>query len=188
MSLKSHISWVPAIVKAPRTTVSKRTSDSWKRIIVVSNRLPFKIQVEAQSTAIKPSAGGLVTAMSPLMRGSITGKWIGWLGDEIEEGLEEALRTQVDDYEIAAVPLSAEEVEKYYRGYSNQVIAPAFAEEIGMIDRVIADTCWETYKSVQDTFAKSVLTDLRDGDIVWVQDYHLLGVGKSLRLHKKAQS
>jgi trehalose 6-phosphate synthase/phosphatase len=157
---------------------------SWNRIIVVSNRLPFKVVCDAENKpTIRPSSGGLVTAMSPLLRRGIAGKWIGWPGDAEEEALEDVLRSgSVGQFDVGIVTLTKTEVEKYYVGYANEVLAPALAGETGKIDLQKATTCWPAYRAVQAKFADKVCEDLRPKDIVWVHDYHLAGVAKELRL------
>ena len=46
--------------------------------VVVSNRLPVDREIAQDGTATwKPSPGGLVTALEPVMR-SNDGAWIGW--------------------------------------------------------------------------------------------------------------
>ncbi|MDQ1530227.1 MAG: trehalose 6-phosphate synthase, partial [Microbacteriaceae bacterium] len=48
--------------------------------VVVSNRLPVdRVTAHDGSPAWKPSPGGLVTALEPVMRSS-DGAWIGWSG------------------------------------------------------------------------------------------------------------
>lgn len=180
------------LVETPRPLHHGRNADSWKRIVVVSNRLPFNVSYDSKrKPSILPSSGGLVTAMTPLMRRGITGKWIGWPGtgntDE-EGGLEEALRTQAgEQFDIAPVALTEQEIQDYYGGFANEVIAPAFVEDPFMIDRAKAHTCWRTYQDVQQKFARAIYADLRDSDIVWVHDYHLLGVGNALRTLRTEQ-
>ena len=55
------------------------------RLIVVSNRLPFALKRDGDAWAAKPSAGGLATAMDPLLK-QTGGIWIGWPGRLVEPG------------------------------------------------------------------------------------------------------
>lgn len=158
---------------------------TWSRVVVVSNRLPFRCTTAPDGTAtLQPSSGGLVTALSPLLHSGIGGKWVGWLGGE-EEGLEEALRSLADDasnpYELGIIQLNTDEEREYYSGFSNQVLVPLLVGTSGIVDQHVAHACWRTYLRTQQKFAREVMSDLRSGDIVWVHDYHLIGVGRELR-------
>uniref|UniRef100_A0A1B0D3M0 Trehalose-6-phosphate synthase n=1 Tax=Phlebotomus papatasi TaxID=29031 RepID=A0A1B0D3M0_PHLPP len=57
------------------------TASTKNSLIVVSNRLPFVLKTNPETKALerKPSAGGLVTAVCPVV---INGKglWVGWSG------------------------------------------------------------------------------------------------------------
>ena len=61
-------------------------SSSQSRLIVVSNRLPFTLRrSEAGVLQRQPAAGGLVTAVAPVVISS-RGVWVGWVGANVEEG------------------------------------------------------------------------------------------------------
>ncbi len=86
--------------------------------VVVSNRLPVDRVIEADGTASwTRSPGGLVTALEPVMR-SHDGAWIGWGGQpdlEFEPFDSDGIR-------VVPVPLTAEEIENYYEGFSNDTL------------------------------------------------------------------
>lgn len=172
-------------IRASFAPSTEQKASTWDRVIVVSNRLPFKYLIRPDgSVALKPSAGGLVTALSPLLHRGIRGKWIGWLGGD-QEGLEEALRSLADTesnaYELGPVSLSEEVVRAYYAGYANQVLVPLLVDAGQRPDIGIANACWQTYQRVQRIFADEIARDIQNSDIIWVHDYHLIGVGRELR-------
>ncbi|MBU1706561.1 trehalose-6-phosphate synthase, partial [bacterium] len=51
----------------------------WKRLFVISNRLPVVIEQDGENRHIRPGAGGLITALTPVMKKS-QGLWAGWPG------------------------------------------------------------------------------------------------------------
>src|SRR5215475_982745 len=61
------------------------------RIIVVSNRLPLTLKKTEQGWDTVRSAGGLASAMNPLLS-KTGGEWIGWAGDS---GAENGQQRQV---------------------------------------------------------------------------------------------
>ncbi|MBY0111165.1 trehalose-6-phosphate synthase [Patescibacteria group bacterium] len=156
--------------------------ETWQRVIVVSNRLPFKVVTNGDGTpTLLKSAGGLVTAMSPLLHEGGTGKWIGWPGTVEEEGLEEALRSKPNgSFDVGVVGLTPEEEKGYYEGYSNEVLTPLLTGQMDQVDLEKAERYWPIYQQVQRKFAHKIHEDLKPHDIVWIQDYHLMGVGKEL--------
>ncbi|HKK02201.1 MAG TPA: trehalose-6-phosphate synthase, partial [Desulfuromonadales bacterium] len=98
-----------------------------KRLIVVSNRLPVVIGEQDGELRVVPGSGGLVTALAPVVRRG-GGVWVGWPGcddrPEIGRLLDDFSVEQ--GYRLVPVPLTDEEVERYYRGFSNEALWPLF--------------------------------------------------------------
>ena len=94
------------------------------RLIVVSNRLPVSLVKEETGWKAKRSAGGLATAMDPILKQS-GGIWIGWSGTHDQES-PEVLKFLRDDQSCIAVNLPADLGEKFYEGYANQALWPLF--------------------------------------------------------------
>lgn len=44
-----------------------------------------------------------------------------------------------------------------------------------------SEEAWSAYKKANRVFAKTVARDVKDGDIVWIHDFHLLLVPSMLR-------
>ncbi|OEU64080.1 MAG: trehalose-6-phosphate synthase [Desulfuromonadales bacterium C00003094] len=151
-----------------------------RRLLVVSNRLPAVVERRGEEWQITPGSGGLVTALAPVMRQQ-QGLWIGWpgCGDEAPLGPLLAQFTQDNGYSLAAVPLSADEVEKYYRGFSNEALWPLFHDLLGFC-RFSYDN-WQVYLDVNRRFAQVVTEHAKADDLIWVHDYQLIGVGEHLR-------
>ena len=98
-----------------------------QRLIVVSNRLPLVVsQGEDGNWQVSPGAGGLVTALVPVLRdrGWV---WIGWPGttqdsDEVQAVL--AQTTGDAGYRLVPVMLTAAEAHDFYLGFSNEGSTP----------------------------------------------------------------
>ncbi len=157
-----------------------------RRLLVVSNRLPVVIERQAQEWQIVPGSGGLVTALAPVMREQ-KGLWIGWPGCDEDAPLGQLLKqfSRDNGYSLAAVPLSTDEVEKYYRGFSNEALWPLFHDLLGFC-RFSYDN-WQVYLDVNRRFAQVVTEHAKADDLVWVHDYQLIGVGDQLRALKMPQ-
>ncbi|MDQ1531318.1 MAG: trehalose 6-phosphate synthase, partial [Microbacteriaceae bacterium] len=124
--------------------------------------------------AWKPSPGGLVTALEPVMRSS-DGAWIGWSGvaDDHVEPFE------ADGLHLVPVALSELEVQRYYEGFSNDTIWPLYHDVIAQ-PKYHRDW-WDTYVAVNRRFAERAAAVAADGATVWVQDYQLQLVPRMLR-------
>lgn len=155
--------------------------ESGKRLVVVSNRLPISLVQGSDGWEIRPSEGGLVTALAPVLRNR-GGLWIGWSGGEADiddvTGLVKTASREAG-YTLHPVSLSSEEISDYYYGFSNEVIWPLFHD--------LQTRCsfkpryWRQYLAVNQKFAKMTSRYSWDTDYIWVHDYHLMHLGQSLR-------
>lgn len=152
------------------------------RMIVVSNRLPMVVEREGESYRLEPSSGGLVTALRPLLQ-SGSGVWIGWTGTEYLPEVEQLVdgASLHDGFNLCPVFLSEEERARFYCGFSNEILWPLFHD---LQSRCNFDPLyWGTYLTVNEKFAKAVAGQTREGDFIWVHDYHLMNTAACLRKH-----
>ncbi|TVP45625.1 MAG: trehalose-6-phosphate synthase [Gemmatimonadales bacterium] len=153
------------------------------RMVVVSNRLPVVLTpVDEEGWTVEPGAGGLVTALEPVLQ-RIAGTWVGWPGVDVRqvEEVQELLDRGSGDrgFEVRAIGLSPEEEERFYLGFANQVIWPLFH---GFPERCrFQEEFWDCYLDVNGRFADGIVDELEGEDLIWVHDYHLMGVAKALR-------
>lgn len=153
------------------------------RLIVVSNRLPFVLtEVQDGEWLVEGASGGLVTAMVPVLQNR-GGVWIGWPGvaAEDQESLAKALdgATAEFRYTLKPVILTAHERDKFYYGFSNEVLWPLFHDLQGRCN--FDPSYWPVYQTVNRKYAEVTAQAAGDGDFIWVHDYHLLAVGQQLR-------
>jgi len=151
-----------------------------RRIVMVSNRLPIAISEEQGGWRIQPGSGGLVTALAPIMRAN-HGVWVGWpgCGDEVPLARLTGDFAREEGYDLATVPLSDEEVEKYYLGFSNETLWPLFHDLLGNCHFSLDH--FECYRQVNRKFAEAASRVSRPNDILWIHDYQLTLVGHYLR-------
>jgi trehalose 6-phosphate synthase/phosphatase len=153
------------------------------RLIVVSNRLPFALDVTSEDLwTVTPAAGGLVSAIEPVLR-ERGGTWIGWpgiAGTIPKTALEEATRGV--GYAVVPVSLSQAERDEFYYGYSNEVIWPLFHDLQNFCN--FEPAFWETYKTVNERYAEAIARHCQPGDFIWVHDYHLMYVAQALRARR----
>ena len=151
-----------------------------QRLVVVSNRLPIALSEVDGKWQIKSGSGGLVTALAPLMNRN-HGIWIGWPGCGPEAPIDALVENFAAEhgYELKPVPLDEQEVEKYYRGFSNEALWPLFHDLLG--NCLFNLDNFRTYEAVNRRFAEIAAQNSTDDDILWIQDYQLILCGGYLR-------
>ncbi|PYV12894.1 MAG: bifunctional alpha,alpha-trehalose-phosphate synthase (UDP-forming)/trehalose-phosphatase, partial [Acidobacteria bacterium] len=151
------------------------------RVIVVSNRLPLTLRRSGDSWRTDRSAGGLATALGPLLRRS-GGVWIGWPGDT--SGIDDAKRREVlarwaEEEHAIAVELPPQVARGFYEGYSNQTLWPAFHQFLTRIE--FDPESWRAYVDANRRFRDAVLRHYRTGDLIWIHDYQLMLLPQLIR-------
>src|SRR5579875_1204501 len=140
----------PMTAGEPRRTrtATTRELDSGRGFVVVASRLPVDRARGADGgTAWRPSPGGLVAALEPVMR-KADGVWVGWTGDA---GPEPGA-FQAGGLRLVGVGLSAEQVRGHYEGFCNATLWPLYHDVIAQpaFDR----EWWECYQAVNRRFAR----------------------------------
>ncbi|CAO0792631.1 unnamed protein product [Mucor circinelloides] len=161
------------------STVAK--NDKNLRLLVVSNRLPVTVNKDQKTGEynFKMSSGGLVTGLSGLKK-MMSFTWIGWPGlnvpAEDKKGLEERLLN-----ETSTMPVFVDNdlADLHYNGFSNSILWPLFHYHPGEIS--FNEEWWEAYQKVNGLFAEAIAKIVQDGDLVWIQDYHLMLLPSMLR-------
>jgi trehalose 6-phosphate synthase/phosphatase len=150
------------------------------RLLIVSNRAPVTIRVEDGQVTVDRSSGGLATGLAGPHEQS-GGLWIAWTGAPADLPREQgaALQARLEALRIVPVPLSDDEVARYYEGICNSVIWPLFHYLVDRVPLDIADH--DIYERINERFAETVAAHYRPGDLVWVHDYQLMRVPALLR-------
>jgi trehalose 6-phosphate synthase len=166
-----------------RSSLNNGGEIPFNRLVVVSNRLPVTVNKDRDGDGdlqVNPSSGGLVTALSPVLRDTV-GLWVGWPGATTAIHLDGHLDRAGEKLGCTLEPvlLSEKELKHYYLGFSNQVLWPLFHDfpEFCKFD----SGSWHTYLEVNRRFAKAVAQISNVDDYIWVQDYHLLLLARELR-------
>ncbi len=155
------------------------------KTIIISNRLPLQINITDKDIEVTPSVGGLATGLKSFHKEGDS-IWIGWTGlpqEEIPENLTEEVQKKAKKENCLPVPLTEEEIEGFYYGFSNRTIWPLFHYFMEYSEFEPDD--WEMYKKVNRKYADAVIEHLDDDDDeVWVHDYQLLLLPKLIREKK----
>lgn len=143
-------------------------------ILIVSNRLPVHRVTEDGESRWKTSAGGLVSALKPILQG-VDSTWIGWTGapaDAPEPFVVDGIRN-------LAVPITATEIKEFYEGFANRTIWPLYHDAIRSPE--FRREWWHAYTEINQRFARAAAQAAAPNSLVWVHDYHLQLVPAMLR-------
>src|SRR5262249_45166900 len=143
---------------------------SQSSFVVVANRLPVDQVTTPQGRQWRRSPGGLVTALEPVLAAR-HGTWIGWTGAPSVPTDPPIEPFAMENMRLRAVPLSAEEIERYYEGFSNSSLWPLYHDAVET--PIFRRRWWEAYRRVNERFADACAEEAAEGGVVWVQDYQL---------------
>lgn len=150
------------------------------RLIVVSNRLPVSIVSIRGHLKERPSSGGLVSALEPLLDEQ-GGTWVGSPGGNNSPEAHRLLAsaTRGHKHHFHPVFVTEEEYRNFYLGFSNEIIWPLFHDLQSRCN--FAPEYWRFYRQVNHKFAAAVKRIADHNDLIWIHDYQLMQVGSMLR-------
>jgi trehalose 6-phosphate synthase/phosphatase len=163
---------------------------SGRRLVIVSNRLPFSVSVDNGKILFHESAGGLVTGLASFMQSrrrtpalSMEHLWVGWTGSTVEVSLQgQLIREALGSFQSYPVFLSEEQMEKFYLGFCNSTIWPLFHYFPTFTE--YQPNFWEQYKQINRIFCDALEDVVRPNDILWIHDYHLMLLPRLLKARR----
>jgi trehalose 6-phosphate synthase/phosphatase len=153
---------------------------SAQELVLVSNRIPITFSTEKGKLKGVPSSGGLVTALEPVLK-KHGGIWVGAAGTQDSREVREILKREgkANSFRYEPLFLSEEEQTNFYEGFSNEIIWPLFHDLQSRCN--FEPRFWDFYQTVNEKFADAVEKASRPDDLIWIQDYQLMQVGRVLR-------
>jgi len=141
-----------------------------ERIVCISNR------VSVPRRAAAP--GGLAVGVLGALKHS-GGIWFGWGGELAEREPDGPDMHVRDGVTYATLTLRREEFNRYYNGFSNDALWPLFHYMSTKFRYRPHER--DAYESINRQFARHLQPLLREGDLLWVHDYHLIPLARHLR-------
>ncbi len=142
------------------------------RLIIVSNR------VAVPDPAGGPLAGGMAVAVKAALKNR-DGLWFGWSGKVTDEQTGEPRTVDVNKVTYVLIDLSRTDIQEYYNGLANSVLWPILHYRVDLQEYSRADA--SGYMRVNRMFADRLSALIRDNDVVWIHDYHLMLLARELR-------
>ena len=139
------------------------------RLVIVSNRVALPDRT---------SSGGLAVALQAALE-ETGGLWFGWSGRIDEETSGNVSEQQAGDIRYVTVDLSRRDHDDYYNGFANRTLWPLLHFRVDLVD--YSRETYQAYRRVNALFADTLAPLLRDDDLVWIHDYHLIPLAQLLR-------
>jgi trehalose 6-phosphate synthase len=156
------------------------------KIIVVSNREPYIHNYDQDAIKIEKPAGGVVTALDPLLQADIDAVWIAWgsgSADPVTVDEQNRVKVPPEDpkYFLKRVWLHEDLINGYYYGFSNKTLWPLCHNSY--ISPKFQEGDWFTYIHANELFTKNVVEelDVTKKNIVFINDYQVSLVASNLR-------
>jgi trehalose 6-phosphate synthase len=140
------------------------------RLVAVSNRIALP-----KGTAV---TGGLAVGLLSAMR-ERGGLWFGWDGKMAAEPYESPIVVRQGGVSYAATRLDDADYRDFYIGFCNSLLWPLFHYFTDGIR--FRDEQYAAYLKVNRRFAKELMPLLRQDDLIWVHDFHLIPLAGTLR-------
>jgi trehalose 6-phosphate synthase/phosphatase len=158
------------------------TPKTHNRIVLVSYRLPFRVQ-DGQLTQ---NSGGLVSAILTLARAQAKDgvnrfdNEILWVGraDNTPEELAR-YQEQTGPFRLIPVPIDPELDKRYYGGFCNDTIWPLFHYFPSLTSFV--EDHFDAYRRANEQFVAQLESILQPTDLIWIHDYQLMLLPEMIR-------
>lgn len=144
-----------------------------KRLLIAANRLPLYILTSPEGPDIKPSDELKYSGLDSFYRQFHT-RWIGVAGDPESDDLPEEHRLEplLQEFRCFPVWVDKDQYNSAIHGFAERTLWPLFHYVPSKAQ--YRDEEWEAYVELNKTYAKKLGKMLREGDYVWIHDYHLL--------------
>jgi alpha,alpha-trehalose-phosphate synthase [UDP-forming] len=152
--------------------------------VAVSNREPYIHTFSNRRISWHIPASGLTVALDPVMQ-ACGGTWVAHgSGGADREVVDEVDRVKVPPdnplYNLKRIWLTKEEEQGYYHGFANEALWPLC--HIVYTRPVFRESDWNTYRRVNEIFARAVLDEIGDRKaFVFIQDYHLALLSQAIK-------
>ena len=157
-----------------------------RRLILVSNRLPYHLQEKKDKVTLKQSDGGLVTALKSYFESDSPQKsfshkiWVG-SADFPERRWQkfQAQKPEESYFHVEPIFIEPRTYAKYYNGFCNATLWPLFHYFTSYV--IYDEEAFRKYVEVNQIFAEKIISIAKPGDVLWIHDYQLFLVPSLIR-------
>lgn len=157
-----------------------------KKLFIISNRLPVNINKLNNEIEVRPSQSSLVTAVNSYIsylksndNHFASYHWLGVPGCTQGEWVEAKRQLAPGAFEYLPVFVNQKIYDQYYNGLCNSVIWPIFHYFPSFAD--CNATYFKSYIKANEDFFDIALRNVKETDVIWIHDYHLLPLAALIR-------
>ena len=157
--------------------------------MVVSNRGPLSFSRTPDGRLVaKRGAGGLVSSLGPLVRGTDT-VWLAAAMSDADREAAESGTIEAQGFHFRSLAVDVQTFHMFYDVVANSTLWFLYHGLFDLTRRPRLDRhwrkAWDAYRSVNHTFARAVIDEAPEGAVVLVQDYHFALVGTWLAQERR---
>jgi trehalose 6-phosphate synthase/phosphatase len=127
---------------------------------------------------MKLTSGGLVSALNALPQNNLVLKWLGVADFSLGEW-EKGEKQYEGEFKLHPVFLNEKVNKLFYEGFSNSVLWPLFHYFPSFVE--YSDESFDAFVRANELIADKASQLVKNGDVVWIHDYHLLPLAALLR-------
>ena len=145
-----------------------------KRLILASNLLPVHITWQDKTYHIEKSDEQTISGLKDFYK-AFDPLWVGLTGLEnhdFSHDEAELLAQKLRNFECVPVFPSARDLNLYLHGFSRNTLWSLFHYFTENV--IYSEVAWKAYVKINRLYAEKILRTIREGDILWIHDYHLM--------------
>ena len=153
-------------------------------LVVIANREPYAHEWGSDgNVVVQRPASGLVTGIEPILR-ACGGTWLAHGGGSADRAHSDrmgrvAVPPESPEYMLRRLWIEDDEYERYYSGFANEGLWPLCHTAYTQPSFRAAD--WQSYQSVNETFARAAVEESSVDGLLLIQDYHFALVPRLVR-------
>ncbi|MCD4711220.1 MAG: bifunctional alpha,alpha-trehalose-phosphate synthase (UDP-forming)/trehalose-phosphatase [Bacteroidales bacterium] len=152
-----------------------------KRLILASNLLPVHIQWNEGKYLIEKAEEQTISGLQNFYS-AFKPEWVGLTGFENHEFNAKEVRTleaSLKPFHCVPVFPRSRDRDLHLHGFSRNTLWPLFHYFTENV--TYSEVSWKAYVKINRLYAEKILEIIKDGDIIWIQDYHLLMLPQMIR-------
>ncbi len=110
------------------------------------------------------------------------GLWISWDGESTvipHDASRPYAVQQAGEYDTVTFPYTPGELNEGYHNYIHKGLWPVFHQRPDMAR--FSTSGFQEYKNINKAYARAICENATPNDVIWIQDYHLLGCASYIR-------
>jgi trehalose 6-phosphate synthase/phosphatase len=152
-----------------------------RRLILASNLLPVHVQWQNGKYHIEKAEETTISGLQDFYS-DFNPEWVGLTGFENHEfkaGEMRSLQAALKPFHCVPIFPRPRDGQLHLHGFARNTLWPLFHYFTENV--TYSEVSWKAYMKINRLYAEKILNIIRDGDILWIHDYHLLLLPQMVR-------